>query len=462
MKKGNKQDKKLFIIRVVSISFLLIFLLFIGIFLYYEINDNTIKNVTIDKITYKYNKDKNNMDINIKISNKTDNTVFCNISDIKDEKENTWQEAINNTCTYTVDLKEYYIYLMISNEENKKFKLSKYINGAINYELYDDVIYLAPSEKTKIKQKIISINNIKPEYVYDKNIISISDDGIITANKKGETTVEIKLGKYKEKLNVNVSSLIIKKPSEYDLSKAYLPCEAYSHEDAQELDKILENKVKRVGYKTRAGVVEAARFLTLEFPYKINYYLENGRLDTNSGMLYVDGEGRYYHKGLYLDSSKYEKIISSYSGPSMWGCPLPYNSYNKGYSRDNTNGLDCSGFITWAFVNGGFDPGDKGAGDFPYEDKALEAKNTYRVTEEFLNQRILKAGDIIYYWGHVAMIAGIKNDDYYVSEALWYDPTYAVVIKKYNKYELIDEFTHVMLLDDYYQDDGEYTEFWEY
>ena len=256
--------------------------------------------------------------------------------------------------------------------------------------------------------------------------------------------------------------MIVKKTKEYNLSKGYLPCEKYTEAEAKELDAILENKIKRVGYGTRAGVVEAARFLTLQFPYKINYYLENGRLDTSSGTPYVDGEGRYYHKGLYLDSSKYKNIVASYSGPSMWGCPLPYNSYYKGYSRDNTNGLDCSGYITWAFYNAGFDTEDSGAGDFPYKDKDLEARNTYRVTEEFLNKKVLKAGDIIYYWGHVAMVAGIKEDDYYVTEALWYDPTYAVVIKKYSKSELIDEFSHVILLDEYYKDEGNYTEMWEY
>ena len=92
-------------------------------------------------------------------------------------------------------------------------------------------------------------------------------------------------------------------------------------------------------------MVEAARFLTLHFPYKIEYFYENGRLGTNG----IDGEGRYYHKGLYLNSSKYSTISKSKNGPKVWGCSL----YSTPVKRNDNNGLDCSGFVSWALLNGG-------------------------------------------------------------------------------------------------------------
>ena len=69
------------------------------------------------------------------------------------------------------------------------------------------------------------------------------------------------------------------------------------------------------------AAVVAARFLTLELPYRIPYFYENGRV-SDTGVHFVDGEGRYYKKGLYLAESKKKDIIASWTGPAIWGCPL--------------------------------------------------------------------------------------------------------------------------------------------
>ena len=42
----------------------------------------------------------------------------------------------------------------------------------------------------------------------------------------------------------------------------------------------------------------------------------------------------------------------------MWGAPI--NELSTGIIR--SNGLDCSGFVSFALYNAGFDPGDIGAG----------------------------------------------------------------------------------------------------
>ena len=97
--------------------------------------------------------------------------------------------------------------------------------------------------------------------------------------------------------DVIVTDVIVPIPEAFDSSKDFLGCEVFSSDEAKLLDEILLNRIYSVGYGTRAGVVAAARFLTLEFPYRISYRWESGRLN-NTGKHYVDGEGRYYHKVL--------------------------------------------------------------------------------------------------------------------------------------------------------------------
>lgn len=105
-------------------------------------------------------------------------------------------------------------------------------------------------------------------------------------------------------------------PKNFNEDKGYLPCEEYTLEESKLLDEILAYRINEAGYGTRAGAVAAARFLTLEFPYRIAYYWETGRLN-NTGKDYVDGEGRYYHKGLYLHESKYADLEASALGPKI-------------------------------------------------------------------------------------------------------------------------------------------------
>ena len=80
--------------------------------------------------------------------------------------------------------------------------------------------------------------------------------------------------------------------------------------------------------------------------YTIPYFVENGRYQKNDFSRPCDGEGRYYHKGLYLSEDKYKTIKDSRAGPAMWGAPLMERSTNT----TRYNGLDCSGFVSWARI----------------------------------------------------------------------------------------------------------------
>lgn len=82
-----------------------------------------------------------------------------------------------------------------------------------------------------------------------------------------------------------------------------------------------------------------------------------------------------------------------------------------------------------------------------------------KLTEEVLDSNIIKAGDLFNYWGHISIIVGIKDGVYYVAESL---PNFdGVDLRIYNKEEALDMFRYVVLMDSYYKDDGNYTEYWD-
>ncbi|MBQ9816837.1 MAG: hypothetical protein IJM59_05150 [Proteobacteria bacterium] len=116
-------------------------------------------------------------------------------------------------------------------------------------------------------------------------------------------------------------------------------------------------------YGTRASVVAAARFLILQFPYDIPY-TSNGithhekmlshYLFTQDGLgdvTKVDIHGLNLTSNVYNSSTNHESSHIIKTGVIPWGAP--YNTSEYHY-----NGLECSGFVTWAFRNGYLGLGD--------------------------------------------------------------------------------------------------------
>lgn len=310
--------------------------------------------------------------------------------------------------------------------------------------IYDyDTIYLTIDEQFNIETtKDIELKIEDSEIAYiNKNIL--------TGKTIGETYLILSKNNKTKKVNVIVTDL-------YTLpilnnNKKILKCKQYTSDEAKLLDNILEFKIKTKGYKTRAGVLEASRFLVLNFKYKIQYFYENGRLNNYGEKNYVDGEGRYYHKGLYLSEDKYDSIIASLYGPAMWGCPLMV----KLFQREENNGLDCSGYISWAMLNAGFDIGDSGSGINKDRDDDLDDfGEKMRITSDSFIEEKIKPGDLISRDAHIGIIIGIENNKYYVAEALDYD----LHINTYTKKELIEsDWAYIQLMDSYYKEDGNLT-----
>lgn len=317
-------------------------------------------------------------------------------------------------------------------------------------------IYLPVGDKKEIIVNVEEKDNKKVRLNYissNEDILSVKNN-VITGISDGNVKLKVKAqnGESKE-ISVVVTNLITK-PT-LNNNKDYIICKEYTKEENDLLDEILESRINEAGYQTRGGALAAVRFLLLEFRSGIKYYNENGRLENHSNIKYVDGEGRFYHKGLYLSEEKYDEIVSSTSdGPKMWGCTLK----NINYSKVMENGLNCSGFITWALYNAGYDIKDVGAGDYSYvNNELLDLKPKESISESLLSSGKVKVGDLIGFDGHIAMIIGLEKNKVYVGES--YETGLRVRTFTYD--ELLEsDFTDIILMDDYYKEDGNFTNMW--
>ena len=279
-------------------------------------------------------------------------------------------------------------------------------------------------------------------YLSDDETIASVKTNRVTGHKVGKTVLKKDCNTYE----VEVTNLITAPYISAD--KELLPCGRYTKEENDYLDKILKTKIAERGYGTRAAVVQAARFLVLQFPYHMNYFNENGRLP------YVDGEGRYYHEGLYLSKDRTDSITRKSSGPNTWGCPI--YCYSRGIYLKNS--MDCSGFVSWAMYNGGFDPGDLGAGPKPNVHDLSDLGEKRRITIGSLDE--IKNGDLLSANGHIGILIGIKDGIYYIAES-----NYDIDVRAigYTKEELMKTiFTHWVDMDEFYgYNDGKMNQYWE-
>lgn len=213
--------------------------------------------------------------------------------------------------------------------------------------------------------------------------------------KVNRASVLLKNGS-KVKINCNIKNSLIY-DFEYDSEneKPYIGCRTYDKDDKVRLDSILKNAVNEAGYGTRAGVVEAARFLVGGLDYKIRY----------TGPKQVDWQiGRYNKVGLN---------INAYTG---WGCSI------KGF----TQGMDCTNFVGWAFKQNGLEV-----------DKVYGTKNVYLLVDVVDKLRI---GDLLLTPGgtsftHVGIVIGIDDSSIYVAEATTGDID-AIVVTRLDKNNL--------------------------
>lgn len=335
-------------------------------------------------------------------------------------------------------------------------------DGVKSIKFKVDTFYLAIGESEKLNY---DIESSKDDYKLtwsseNEDIVAISDGKIIGVNL-GTSVVTLKSesGKTAE-VSVTVTDLI-RKP-ELDDKKKFLPCHAYTEEEAHIIDEALRTRVLNKGEGTRAALIETIRFMTLSFKYKVSYFYENGRMH-ESGVRKADGEGRYYHKGLYLSEDKFKDIKASHKGPAIWGCPLTnlqdHNRYKSGSKMPN--GLDCSGFVTWSLYNSGLDVGDIGAGISDRHKDMSDVGEMHSLTYKYANSSDYKVGDVIARWGHTALIAGKDSEYLYIAESLLKGVRIEKVSYKNPNSSLYKYYAYINKMDKEYSKNDDYTDMWE-
>ena len=291
-------------------------------------------------------------------------------------------------------------------------------------------------------------------------------DGVISALKAGKATITATTASgLSDSVEITVTDLL--RAPKITATKPLLPAGRYTEEEGALIDAVLESRVNTAGYGTRAGVVAAARFIPLEFNYNIPYFYENCILDPQPERPYCDGEGRFYHKGLYLTHSKFELLDKKgiLYGPATWGEPLTNweDAFGLIPGAKYANGMTCSGFVSWCLYNGGVPLGDVGAGDTPgYDYEYSDFGKRVWLDEDVMRSGILQAGDLIGCDGHIAIIAGFDENNIYIAEALG-KGIVMEVRERYREVWECGDYTYAMLMGDIYAEhngDGDVTEMW--
>ncbi len=460
MKTLNKRDW-------IIITFIFVFLVaIISLFAYYNffVGPSIINVQKTDSVRF-----ANKKIFNIEVSNsplKLDKSTWCLLVEKDsaiDLKNSEWEKASNGYCSIIADDKDYDVYIRDSydnydstKEGFKKDEKNVIHKKTIKTDVDNIYLYIGQTQRIVVEDTNITYSSINPE------IADVDDTGLVTGKSYGKTTIVIKNRSEEKDINVIVTRLI--KEMDANAKREYFTCNMLSEEENELLDKILFDRVNRAGYKTRAGVIAAARFLTLESTYEVPYFYENGRLENYEPYKYVDGEGRYYHRGLYLSPKKKNDIVARFVGPQMWGCYLQnYTDWGGVYvtGRLYPNGLDCSGFVTWALLNGGFDVGDIGAGIEPDHKDVTDLGELVYLSDELMASGRVKAGDLIGLDGHAAILIGWDENNYYIAESL--NTTKGVVATTVRRSDLVHNsiYKYVVLMDKIYGEQGNYTSYWK-
>lgn len=457
LKKQSKRENKIkrIILTLIPIIFLIIITVFIIIY-----GMPKIKSVSISEEV----NGNNTKTVSVYIHNPFDIPVTCAISESdKTNEETKWIKSYDKKCTFEVNAGSYNLFIKDKHGKISTFKTDKInVDKILGLTVATELIYLTLGEEYSISAEITSIGEVDKTINYksdNEEIVTVSSEGVVTPVGNGETLITVSTASNIEKEIKVIVTDLYKKASQEN-NKVKLSCKQYNSTEAEMLDDILEYKINLAGYKTRGAVVAAARFLVLEFPYRVPYFFENGRLNNYDEKNYVDGEGRYYKKGMYLSEDKFSSIKATFAGPAIWGCPLMNYQDEYGYIPyvKYPNGLDCSGFVTWTLYNAGFDVGDSGAGDTYRDDDIGDLGIKHELTKEFVYNGEYKVGDLIGRDGHIAIIAGLDEENIYIAESL----VGGVVIKEFakNGYQLYNLYGFINTMDEVYENEGVYTNMW--
>ncbi len=377
-----------------------------------------------------------------------------------------WAPVVNGSCSFDVESGAHYVFAMdsrgnISSPDNETVE----INETVSISIDKDKLYLPLEGVDRLAADLFIIGDVADTVSWSsKNtaVATVDATGLVRAVAEGETEITATSADGKTAVASVMVTDLFKTENIDTYSKPMLNRNPYSDEEAHLLDDILLTKVAQAGYGTRAGTVAAARFLALEFEYRVPYFFENGRLNPHNGRPTCDGEGRFYHQGLFLCECKFEDLDPIRYGPATWG-QLLLNFETKyafvGGQR-YPNGLDCSGFVCWTLINGGTDVGDMGAGDEYGDNDLCDLADKLWLTNEVLKSDKIQVGDLIASDGHMAIIIGLTEDRIYIAESLF---TSVRVTNFPRNMSVVYSslYDYVIPMGEIYEGEGNLTQYWE-
>ncbi len=392
--------------------------------------------------------------------------VWCALTDSEAAPaitDSVWRRAQDGVCQFHVGSGTFYLHAVdAKGNRSEADSVTAEANGVLSLvmEGADTTVYLACGDRRSYQAEVVAVGDADSSVTWRSSDPSVAtvENGLVTAGETSGTaviTASTAQG-LEQSLTVVVSDLI-QLPQIID-PKTVLPSDRYTDEEAHLLDEILFSRVEEAGgYGTRGAVVAATRFLLLEFPYRISYFFENGRMTNDTNKPVCDGEGRFSHRGLYLCEHKFDLLEAVRWGPVIWGNKLInwQEEYQFVPGVYYPNGLDCSGFVCWCLVNGGYDFGDVGAGDTWRDDDLCDLGTQVPITNELMASGRVKAGDLIGKDGHIAIILGLDEENIYIAESL----PRGVVVSTYKLQDgICYSYLHdyIMLMGEEYGEEGVY------
>lgn len=380
--------------------------------------------------------------------------------------DKAWQPVDENgSCSFEVEEGALYLHALDSrgnvasaSEQGITF------NEVVAVTVDKEKVYLPLGGKDTVAAdlfKVGEVSDVVSWSVADEAVATVDADGVVRAVAEGETALTAQSADGRIAEAAVIVTDIFKLPNYDTYSKPMLSTNPYTDEEAHLLDDILFTKVDQAGYGTRAGVVAAARFLALEFEYRVPYFFENGRLSPHEGRPKCDGEGRYYHRGLFLCECKFEELDPIRYGPATWGQPLMNWETKYAFVGGNRypNGLDCSGFVAWCLINGGVDVGDMGAGNEYGNNDLCDLGEMKWITTSLMQSDEIQVGDLIAEDGHMAIIIGLTEDRIYIAESLFT----SVRVTNFPRTSAVlgGPYAYVIPMGDVYEADGNLTTIWD-
>ncbi len=199
-------------------------------------------------------------------------------------------------------------------------------------------------------------------------------------------------------------------PSDFSQNKPKMDKNSYTDADFAKMEAELKARVEKAGFGTRAGVVEAALYLA-SLDYAVPYRGKPQEKENDIG---------FYAK---------------YGLNRTWGKSVTNKRNQKGHT--GTNGLDCTGFVEWAMVNGGVvanggKPGGPSTNAYTKDEGSLSGRMKsalgYSQTRAHPISNVadkVEPGDIaLSYgerngtkcWTHVGLVVGVDANNIYIAE----------------------------------------------